>query len=163
MTTTQLTIEQLKMLPLPPSVSYLPNTWGWLFLLFLVVGIALWLGGLRLWRWHRNRYRRIALSMLDQLYIVQQQDRQALRQLPNLLKRTLLSGANPPHVAALSGADWQLFLAKSSTQPIQDTLWKDLTYLAYGPPDFLERLTQEEISALFATCRTWLEYHHVSV
>ncbi|MGH8485453.1 MAG: DUF4381 family protein, partial [Pseudomonas sp.] len=84
-------IDQLQVLPTPvPPFSYVPQTWGWLVLLLVVVFIAaLW--GIRRWRrWQRDRYRREALeqlALLQQGLAVPDQRLLALRSLPVLLKR----------------------------------------------------------------------------
>jgi hypothetical protein len=83
-------IEQLKELGLPTPVSYTPQTWGWWVLLAVLVGAVLLVGARRYWQWRRDRYRREALVRLAEL---QSSDDQlnALRELPELLKRVALS------------------------------------------------------------------------
>jgi hypothetical protein len=83
-------IDQLKELALPAPVSYAPQTWGWWLLLAVLVLAALLLGLRRYWQWRRDRYRREALARLAQLR-GRSDDLNALRELPELLKRVALS------------------------------------------------------------------------
>jgi hypothetical protein len=83
-------IEQLKELGLPAPVSYAPQTWGWWVLLGLLVMTALIIAARRVWQWRRDRYRREALVRLGQLQ-KRSDDLNALRELPELLKRVALS------------------------------------------------------------------------
>ncbi|MGP6459421.1 DUF4381 domain-containing protein [Pseudomonas parakoreensis] len=83
-------ISQLKELSLPAPVSYAPQTWGWWLLLALLVVLALVVGVRRYWQWRRDRYRREALVRLAQLR-ERSDDLNALRELPELLKRVALS------------------------------------------------------------------------
>jgi hypothetical protein len=83
-------IEQLKEIGLPATVSYTPQTWGWWVLLALLVITVVLIGARRYWQWRRDRYRREALVRLAELQ--NSDDRiSALRELPELLKRVALS------------------------------------------------------------------------
>ncbi|MFJ5254960.1 DUF4381 domain-containing protein [Pseudomonas sp. NPDC088414] len=83
-------ISQLKELSLPAPVSYAPQTWGWWLLLALLVVLALMVGVRRYRQWHRDAYRREGLTRLAQLRS-RSDDLNALRELPELLKRVALS------------------------------------------------------------------------
>ena len=94
-------IEQLKELGLPAPVSYAPQTWGWWVLLVVLLLAVLVLGMRRYRQWRRDRYRREALVRLAQLRD-RSDDLNALRELPELLKRVAISMpiCNPPPVGA---------------------------------------------------------------
>ncbi|MBV6822946.1 DUF4381 domain-containing protein [Pseudomonas sp. PD9R] len=92
-------IEQLKEIALPAPVSYAPQTWGWWVLLAVLVGAIVLLGARRYWQWRRDRYRREALVRLAQLQ-KRSDDLSALRELPELLKRTAISMPNTSFVGA---------------------------------------------------------------
>ncbi|WP_339487542.1 DUF4381 domain-containing protein [Pseudomonas sp. EL_65y_Pfl2_R95] len=159
-------ISQLKELELTaPDFSYLPQTWGWLALL-LVILISLSAWALLHWRHRRrNRYRRDALQRLAELQdavIHDQQRLQALRELPELLKRVALSMPNSPDVGSLSGAGWQSFLQNASPTPLPTSLSQQLWLLAYAPQAQLATLGQEQLDALFNTCKQWIEAHDVA-
>jgi hypothetical protein len=83
-------IEQLKELGLPAPVSYAPQTWGWWVLLALLILAALLIGIRRYVQWRRDAYRREGLARLAQLR-ERGDDLNALRELPELLKRVALS------------------------------------------------------------------------
>ncbi|MDD1139595.1 DUF4381 domain-containing protein [Pseudomonas sp. TNT2022 ID233] len=94
-------IGQLKELGLPAPVSYAPQTWGWWVLLAVLVLAALLIGVRHYRQWRRDQYRREALVRLAQLR-ERSDDLNALRELPELLKRVALSmpSCNPPPVGA---------------------------------------------------------------
>jgi hypothetical protein len=83
-------IEQLKEIALPAPVSYAPQTWGWWVLLVVFVATVLLLSARRYLQWRRDRYRREALVRLAQLQ-KRSDDLNALRELPELLKRVAIS------------------------------------------------------------------------
>ncbi|MDD0970187.1 MULTISPECIES: DUF4381 domain-containing protein [Pseudomonas] len=83
-------IGQLKELGLPAPVSYAPQTWGWWVLLAVLVLAAVLIGVRRYRQWRRDQYRREALVRLAQLR-ERSDDLNALRELPELLKRVALS------------------------------------------------------------------------
>jgi hypothetical protein len=189
-------IEQLKEIALPAPVSYAPQTWGWWVLLAVLIGAVLLVGARRYWQWRRDRYRREALVRLVEL---QNSDDQlnALRELPELLKRVALSMPSPWNtkpvgasllakralhsplmstdrtpsrasslpqgvVGALGGEDWQAFLARHSSKPLLTDFSQQLAQLAYAPDTTLLALPSDQRDQLFATCKHWVEHHHVA-
>ncbi|MHC8300065.1 DUF4381 domain-containing protein [Pseudomonas sp. ZS1P83] len=193
-------IEQLKEIALPTPVSYAPQTWGWWVLLCLLVIAVLLVSARRYWQWRRDRYRCEALVRLVEL---QNSDDplQALRELPELLKRVALSmptdrntkpvGASlspggyptmrlahskslstdltpsrasslPQSPAALGKEEWQFFLQRHSSQPLPADFSQQLVQLAYAPDSTLLALPTEHRQHLFATCKHWVEHHHVA-
>ncbi|MHC8362103.1 DUF4381 domain-containing protein [Pseudomonas sp. LS2P72] len=187
-------IEQLKEIALPAPVSYAPQTWGWWVLLCLLVIAILWVSARKYWQWRRDRYRREALVRLAELQNSDDQ-LQALRELPELLKRVALSmptdwnkkpvgasllakrplhsplmstdrtpsrAGSLPQVTALGGKDWQAFLELHSAQPLPADFSLQLAQLAYAPDAALLALKTEQRQHLFATCKHWVEHHHVA-
>lgn len=159
-------ISDLKELEPPlPDFSYVPQTWGWLVLLLVVLLIAAaW--ALLHWRHQRrNRYRREALLRLSKLHSASRDQASrlpAIRELPALVKRVALSMPDSPQVANLSGAPWQDFLQSTYPTPLPADLSRQLSLLAYAPQEQLKDLQQEQLDALFNTCRQWIEVHHVA-
>lgn len=153
-------IEQLQELPLPSSVSYVPQTWGWMVLSALLLLVCTAWAARKIYRWRQNSYRRQALSRLDQLQ--RETDNTALREVPELLKRVALSIPQQPDVAGLTGAGWQAFLQDSSPTPLPDDFAARLAILAYAPDATLQNLdprTREEILRL---SRQWVGAHRVA-
>ncbi|WP_426620176.1 DUF4381 domain-containing protein [Pseudomonas rustica] len=83
-------IDQLKELAPPAPVSYAPQTWGWWVLLGLLIVLAIVIGVRCYLQWRRDEYRREGLARLAQLRS-RSDDLNALRELPELLKRVALS------------------------------------------------------------------------
>ena len=125
-------ISQLQNLPLPAPVSYFPQTWGWLALLLILLGAALFYAGRTCWHWHKNRYRRAALAelLLIESAVGNSNNRDALRLLPDLLKRAALAMPGQPDVASLQADAWQDFLQRSSTTTLPADLSRQLAELS---------------------------------
>jgi hypothetical protein len=102
-------IDQLQELAPPVPFSYAPQTWGWWVLLALLVITVVALGARRYWQWRRDRYRREALVRLAELQR-RSNDLNALRELPELLKRVAISMPNMAPVGAS-------LLAKRASMP----------------------------------------------
>jgi hypothetical protein len=153
--------EQLKELGLPAPISYAPQTWGWWVLLAVLLLTALAIGARRYWLWRRDRYRREALVRLAQLRD-RSDDLNALRELPELLKRVAISMPQSQSVAASEQEDWQHFLQQHSKKPLPVDFSQQLARLAYAPDDVLRSLPASQRQALFDTCQHWVEQHHVA-
>ncbi|POA17779.1 DUF4381 domain-containing protein [Pseudomonas sp. FW300-N1A1] len=164
-------IDQLTELGLPAPVSYLPQTWGlWALLGLVLSGLLVW-AARRYWQWRRDRYRREALVRLTELER-SNDTLEALRELPELLKRVALSmpasasgdwHTSPVGAGALSGEDWQVFLVKHSPTALPADFSRQLATLAYAPDAVLHTLPVEQRQQLFSTCKHWVEHHHVAV
>ncbi|OLF54288.1 DUF4381 domain-containing protein [Pseudomonas chlororaphis] len=159
-------LEQLQEIGLPAAISYAPQTWGWAVLLGLLVVTVSLVSARRYWQWRRNRYRREALARLAELNDHDDQV-DALRELPELLKRVALSMPSsslaPGNVGALGGEDWQRFLASHSPQPLPADFSQRLAQLAYAPETTLRALPDDQRQQLFDICKRWVELHHVAV
>ena len=113
-------LSQLRDIHLPPPISWWPPAPGW-WLLAGLISIALiaaifWLINYR----RKNRYRRLALQQLRALHArwqTQQDDAQLVEAINQLLKQTALIAYPRRRVAALSGADWLLFLDSGLNRP----------------------------------------------
>ena len=162
-------IDQLKELALPAPVSYAPQTWGWWLLLAMLIFAALLIGLRRYWQWRRDRYRREALARLAQLR-GRSDDLNALREFPELLKRTALSmptgsrrwNAFPVGAAALGRDEWQEFLQRHCKNRMPADFSTRLAQLAYAPDPVLRALPAAQRQILFDSCQYWVEHHHVA-
>lgn len=131
-------LDQLRELPLPPPVSYWPQTWGWAGLALVIVAVAIY--ALAAWvRCHRrNLYRRQALAELARLRVAAADQPLAARQLPDLLKRTALAAQCP-----------------GMAQPAEPLL----ATLAYAPDAAVRELDAATLDQLFDASRRWIERH----
>jgi hypothetical protein len=68
-----------------------------------------------------------------------------------------------PQVTTLGGKDWQAFLERHSAQPLPADFSQQLAQLAYAPDTVLLALPSIQRDQLFATCKHWVEHHHVAV
>ncbi|MBO9449757.1 DUF4381 domain-containing protein [Tropicibacter sp. R16_0] len=99
-------LNQLEPVPVPPAVSMVPQTVGWLVLAAVFLTLLVF----AIWRWHQHRqataHRRAALVALSQVG----DDRAAIAE---ILRRTALVSFPRAQVAGLTGADWAAFLDQS--------------------------------------------------
>ncbi|BCA54624.1 hypothetical protein W02_17640 [Nitrospira sp. KM1] len=159
--------EGLKEIPLPPPVSYTPQTAGWVIvgaLMIAAIGYVL----RHVWTRHKaNRYRRVAASRLDQIesQLTDPAMRlEALAAIPVLVKRTALSAMPREKVAGLSATAWLECLDRTyapggfSTGP-----GKWLTTFAYAGSAERAAVPDSEIRALLTLIRRWIEQHDVRV
>ncbi|WP_458765653.1 DUF4381 domain-containing protein [Cupriavidus basilensis] len=157
------TLAELQEIPLPPPVSYLPQTWGWGVLAALLLALAGQLAW-RAWRRHQaNRYRRDAFAELARIEAgltatgSDASRREALAALPALVKRVVLAFAPRTQVASLSAQAWLDYLdgtwrAGSFTSG-PGRLLPELAYCQHPPP-------AAEVTALIALLRAWIGQHH---
>ncbi|WP_064118274.1 DUF4381 domain-containing protein [Pseudomonas fluorescens] len=68
----------------------------------------------------------------------------------------------PQGVAALGLDDWQGFLQRHCKKPLPADFSEQLAQLAYAPDDTLHALPAPQRQALFDTCQSWMEHHHVA-
>lgn len=113
-------LSQLRDIHLPPPISWWPPAPGWwllaAFILIALIAAIFWLIHYR----RKNRYRRLALQQLRALrarWQTQPDSAQLVEAINQLLKQTALAAYPRQRVAALSGADWLLFLDSSLKQP----------------------------------------------
>ena len=136
----------------PASVSWFPQTTGWICLGALLGGLFLYRGAKRLRRWHHNRYRREAINRL-----VHVSGRSfSIVALNKLLKLTALSAFPREQVARLSGEEWVSFLNRQcEPPPFYPALGKIIAEGAYRQ----SRLTHANREALVAAALSWIRDH----
>ena len=160
-------IEQLKELGLPEPVSYAPQTWGWWVLLALLILAALLIGIRRYWQWRRDAYRREGLARLAQLR-ERGDDLNALRELPELLKRVALSmpTQSPNWNPIPVGVSLLAIASSRSTHSSTDRTPSRAGSLLQGPAalgredwqDFLQRHCKKPLPADFSEQLAQLAY-----
>lgn len=149
-------IEQLHEVPAPPPVSMWPQTWGWLVIGIILLGLA----GYYAWRRYRhyraNAYRREALTALAAAG-------NDAATIATIVRRTALSAYPRDEVAALSGDAWVDFLASHSgkqtgKQGFDQKQWQLLVSSPYCRPD---RITSD--TDFNALARQWVQSHETGV
>lgn len=159
-------ISQLQELAVTaPPFSYLPQTWGWALLAVVLVVAGAALYWRRRTRWQHDRYRREALArlaLIEQHIDDPQQRIDAVRELPELVKRVALSIPGGQSTASLRGEQWQAFLQRHVSRPLPKDFAAQLAGLAYQPSERLARLTSSQLHELLKVCRHWIEAHHVA-
>jgi Domain of unknown function (DUF4381) len=159
------TLKALQELPLPPPVSWAPQTVGWLAVGFLLAAAALW-GAWAGWRRYRKqRYRRIALAELERIEAnLKDAARRsaALAAIPPLIKRTSLAAAPREQVAALTGDEWLAFLKRTHGR-FDARSGALLAIVSYAPEDRLANITDTELDGLVNATRDWIQHHHVEI
>lgn len=148
----------------PDPVSLWPLAPGWYVLAWiLLIALAFWAWS-RLRRWRQNRYRRMALTELDQLEAaVKDPSRRvsALGELPALVKRVALAAWPRERVASLSGPALLAFLDQTGrTQMFQLGAGKSLAVLAYDAQT-VAALDNAHIAPLFSAVREWIKQHKI--
>jgi hypothetical protein len=133
----------------PPAPSWRPQTTGW-YILFCLIGLlAIWIAWKALLYRRRNRYRRAALSALDQC---------DLEEIPELLKRTAIAAWPREEVASLTGDPWVQFfgdhLSDRNHLPSAAAL---LTDLSSREPS----ISSDDEAQLRKVAAYWIRKHHV--
>ncbi len=149
---------------LPESVSWLPQTWGWLLMAAVIV-VGTVIATLR-WvrRYRANAYRREALAMLDSIRELLEQpstQSEGVRRLGELLKRTALAAWPRSKVASLSNGDWVGFLMDHASTDTHAIGWL-LDDFEYHGKDVVTQLPSPIGDDLIVATRSWIERHHVS-
>jgi hypothetical protein len=132
----------------PPPPSWMPQTAGWYALLALLCIFGIWLIARAVARWLSNRYRREALTQLQNAPV---------NQFSALLKRTAMTVWPREEVASLSGEEWLSFLSGSS----------GLDEFKSAPGNLIEHvaiaqqsLTADDEQRLRQLASEWVRTHH---
>lgn len=152
-------LAQLRPNVLPDLIGFWPPAPGWwvvAVLLLAVIGTAsLWL--YRLWR--KNRYRKLALKQVDELFnawLQHQDERRFAHDCNRLLKKVALHAYPKQDIAALSGTNWLEFLAETGNN--NDFL--GVPGEALGDQRFSPDWTPDT-STLKSLTLNWIRKHHV--
>jgi hypothetical protein len=148
----------------PESVSFTPVTVGWKILL-LIVAVALAAAAWAAFRhWRQNRYRREALAELETLSAAATGSGpgkvEALRALPVLLRRVVLSVNERTDVASLSGGPWLDYLdARYPGRGFAQGPGRHVEAMGYLPDPQVDGLDPQTVKALLGEVRGWIERH----
>ena len=140
-------------------VPFWPPAVGWWFVIAL---IAIWslvyvVQGIK--RWSRNRYRREALQLLEQIGASSTDPSlTTLVRIDSLLKRVALAAYPRDQVASLSGMDWMTFLA--STGKDHSFQAEPVVRLASAASDIdCAELSDHQLETILMTCKKWIRSH----
>jgi hypothetical protein len=100
----------------PESISWLPQTAGWLWLGLGLLGVMLHFAWRALKHWYRNRYRREAIRRLQALTALEEPC-ELVAEINRILKITALVAYSRETVAKLSGDNWASFLNRQCERP----------------------------------------------
>ncbi|KQV38612.1 DUF4381 domain-containing protein [Rhizobium sp. Root1204] len=162
---TKLALKQLKDISVPEPVSWMPQTWGWGVVAFLLLCLIVFLSLQALRRYRANAYRRQALAELRaiELRIREPQTRHdAVDELAELLKRVALAAWRREDVAALSGAAWVDFLEKHSEAGTAQSLRTLLDAYEYRHDPGSGGMPDTVFDDYISSARSWIGRHHVS-
>jgi uncharacterized protein DUF4381 len=146
-------------IPLPPPVSLLPQTWELRISLAALLALAVLVVWHFIRRYRANRYRREALSELDQICAASDRaPHQTMDRLSVLVRRTALDAFPRETIAPLGGTAWLAFLDRSyGGREFSNGVGHWLADAPYRPtsPD------RGELQPLADLVRRWIKVHHV--
>ena len=137
----------------PESISWLPQTTGWLWLGIAVLLLAGYRGFKRWRAWYGNRYRREGLARLPQSITTSDT---SIAELNQTLKLVALVAYSRTAVAQLSGPAWAEFLNRQCESPAFDE--QQLQLLATGGYQEV-KLDPTAYTDLLNACRRWIREH----
>jgi hypothetical protein len=159
-------LENLYDIVMPLPVPWWPPAPGWYVVGGVVLVLAMWAGWRGWKRWQAAAYRRAALAELQRLkdrIAAGAQRESALRELPELVKRTALVAFPRQQVASLSGASWLEFLDRTEhTDAFTHGQGKLLPALGYDP-HAASRLDAQDVEALCRVVSRWIRRHSTSL
>ena len=161
------TLANLREIPLPPPVPYIPQTIGWVVVALLLLVILAYIGWRVYQRHLKNRYRRDALAELaaiERKVRANASSREGLCELPALVKRTALAFAPREEIAGLTGRAWLAFLDRTyPAAGFVDGPGRLLSQLAYETGAGIDTLREDDVNNLLVLIRKWIARHHARV
>ncbi|OMH33681.1 DUF4381 domain-containing protein [Motiliproteus sp. MSK22-1] len=153
-------LAQLKDLHLPEAIDFWPPAPGWWLLAFIGLSLLAWAVIKCRNHINRNRYRKLALKELQQMYEDFSKHGNSglfLQQLSQLLRRVALIAFPRHQVASLQGRKWLQFLADSSE--LRGFVDGEGMVLASGP---YEPTVDYDPQVLMSLASAWFQQHRVS-
>lgn len=163
---TSLALKKLNDIVLPAPVSFMPQTWGWLALAFILLALIAWAVLRRHRHYVANRYRREALAELARIEVTlggAAERGQAIMHIAELLKRVALTAWPRTATASLTGKAWLAFLKQHDGGDFSaGSAARFLDDLEYHPRDGLAGVDESDARQFAGLARRWIERHHVS-
>ena len=145
----------------PEPITFGLGAPGWYMLLGVVVSVLLVYLFIAYRTYRRNKYRRVALQMLQTIKHAGFPPYHYLFRTAALLKRVSITAYGRRELAPLHGTDWLEFLKNSNrgksnfSEPVRDLL----TWGLYQGEKL--SLSDQEMEALYQESRHWIKKHRV--
>jgi Domain of unknown function (DUF4381) len=159
-------LSELQDIIVTDSIGFYPPAPAWGPIAFLLAWFLIRRGYRSFRSYQANRYRREAehqLSLLEKIILTAGdpgQCRRAAMALPGLLKQTAISAYKRETVASLNLDKWLAFLDETSGMTdFSGKTGRLLLLCAYGTPDQITGIAQEEVVQLIAVARKWIRKH----
>jgi hypothetical protein len=144
----------------PDPISWTPEAPGWMAVFSIFLFIVAWVIFRGFRRWHRNAYRRAALSAIKKIQEKEVNNTKAvLSALPRILKDTALLAYPRTTVASLTGNKWIQFLeSRYPAGKFNPVLFGHLITIAYQPPEKWGFTEKEAIDTVLLV-KNWIRLH----
>lgn len=143
----------------PDPIPYSFDTPGWYAIGLLLLIIMMTWGILRVIRYRKNAYRRMALKELETIANSSYSVQQKATAINRLLKQVALYLDNREAVAALTADAWLIYLnGRSHTPCFEKVLFTSVQKGQYDT----QLLTNEKIDAFFQQSSMWIKTHYPS-
>ena len=155
-------LQNLHDIVMPSPVPWWPPAPGWVAVFACIAAGLVWFSWRAYRQWRTNAYRRAALNELARLKsLVESDEREpALRELPELVKRTAMSVWPRETVAALTGEGWLQFLDQAAnTDAFTKGEGRLLLDLSYAGPQKLDVMLDEQVHSLMQIVEKWIQEH----
>jgi len=150
-----------------PSLGFFPLAPGMIGVLLIALVMVMLFVHYRWARYKAQAYRKEGLRLLKAYQAQQQHKHHGVLKLPELLKRVAISAYGADTVAALSGDVWLDFLNRTlnssnvNNNHLNKTDAQLLIQLPYQPV-IAEKLTNQQVNAIFEFCQYWIQHHQVN-
>jgi hypothetical protein len=139
-------LERLNDIALPLDVSWWPLAPGWVVVLALLSGLAVYFAAMLMIRFRSNAYRRAALRQLVQT--------SSVSGIAELLRRTALAVAPRSDIAGKTGDAWLDWLASRCSVNMSDRVRQQLTRGVYG-----RGAANEDLDEVRSYAKNWIDNH----
>ena len=143
----------------PEAVSWWPLAPAWYAIAVVILVVSVWFVARSAYRWHRNAYRRDALTQLQQLKATISPETAAsvLGELATLMRRVALTVYPRTQIAGLTGDAWLNFLdASADTTEFANDSGRRLMAAAY---ETQTRITTSDAAKLVELVEHWVMQH----
>lgn len=141
----------------PQIIAFSFDTIGWKLLFGISLAVILFIIGLRLKSYYKNRYRREAAKALNKLEKQSLEAVQLIQQLAILLKQTAMHRYGRDAVAAASGSDWLHFVQNKCSGIDMNDL--KLIFEANYNERLATNVTVDQQKHLIQTIKYWIKRH----